>query len=52
MTKEELRVIAREHPACATAPNATGQQCTCDYDCANYWLRANGYYDGTDVRLP
>jgi hypothetical protein len=32
-----------QHPPCTTAENGTGARCTCDFDCANYWLRARGY---------
>lgn len=39
----EAQSIIREHKACETAPNGTGSRCTCDFDCANYWLRARGY---------
>ena len=40
---EEVRRIISEHRPCVTAKNGTGSRCTCDYDCANYWLRAAGY---------
>jgi hypothetical protein len=40
---DEARQIVLEHRACETAPNGTGSRCTCDLDCANYWLRARGY---------
>lgn len=43
---EEAQQIIRERPACASAPNGTGSRCTCDFDCANYWLRARGYRTG------
>jgi len=39
----EARQIIADHRPCVTAPNGTGSRCTCDYDCANYWLRARGY---------
>lgn len=39
----EAQQIARERRACETAPNGTGSRCLCDFDCANYWLRAKGY---------
>jgi len=39
-TREQI--IATER-ACETAPNGTGQRCTCSFDCANYWLRAFGH---------
>lgn len=40
---EEARQIVRDTPACETAPNGTGSQCTCNFDCANYWLRSRGF---------
>ncbi len=40
---EEARKIARESPACGTAPNGTGSRCACDYACANHLLRAAGF---------
>lgn len=40
---EEAQRIVREHRACETAPNSTGARCTCDFDCANYCLRAAGF---------
>jgi len=43
---EEARQIALGHRACETAPNGTGGRCLCSFDCANYWLRANGYGAG------
>lgn len=39
----EAQAIIREHKACETAPNGTGSRCLCDFDCANYWLRAKGF---------
>jgi hypothetical protein len=35
--------IIDAHRPCVTAPNGTGVRCTCDYDCANYWLRGSGF---------
>lgn len=43
---EEARQIALGHRACETAPNGTGSRCLCNFDCANYWLRAEGYKGG------
>ena len=40
---EEARQIAMEKRPCETAPNGTGSRCLCDFDCANYWLRAKGF---------
>jgi hypothetical protein len=40
---DDARRIIRENPGCSTMPNATGVQCTCDYACANYCLRAAGF---------
>jgi hypothetical protein len=40
---EEARQICKDHRMCETAPNGTGSQCLCAFDCANYWLRAYGY---------
>lgn len=42
---EIARGIIRERRPCETAPNGTGARCTCDFDCANYWLRAKGFGD-------
>ena len=42
-TDPEAQKIIRETAVCVTAPNGTGSRCTCDYDCANYWLRARGF---------
>lgn len=39
----EARQIVAERKACETAPNGTGSRCLCDFDCANYWLRAKGF---------
>ena len=39
MTAREREIIAA-HAPCRTAPNGTGAQCSCDFACANYWLRA------------
>ena len=39
----EAQRLARERPACQTAPNGTGSRCSCGFSCANYWLRANGF---------
>ena len=41
--KNRIIEITNEHRACETAPNGTGEQCLCSYDCANYWLRAHGF---------
>ena len=38
---ERARIEA-EQPACTTAPDMTGESCTCATDCRNYWLRAKG----------
>jgi len=43
MTDQERQDIIRAHPACITELNGTGARCTCDFDCANYWLQARGY---------
>lgn len=40
---DAARKIIEDYPACETAPNGTGVRCACDFDCANYWLRAHGY---------
>lgn len=40
---DEARQIVREHRACETAPNGTGMRCICNFDCANFWLRAKGF---------
>lgn len=40
---DEARRVIAEKPACQTAPNGTGARCTCDFDCANYWLRPRGF---------
>lgn len=40
---EEAAQIIRDKRPCETAPNGTGSRCTCSFDCANYWLRANGF---------
>lgn len=47
---EEARRIALGHRMCETAPNGTGTRCLCGFDCANYWLRANGYKGEMTVR--
>ena len=39
----EARTIASLHAPCVTAPNGTGSRCACNFDCANYWLRAKGF---------
>lgn len=44
--------IIGENPACATAPNGTGVRCTCDFACANYYLRARGYKQDADLPTP
>jgi hypothetical protein len=44
MTREEI--IENKEP-CTTAPNGTAAKCTCPFDCANYWLRAFGYKEGS-----
>jgi hypothetical protein len=40
---EEARSIAIGHRPCETALNGTGAKCSCNFDCANYWLRSRGY---------
>jgi hypothetical protein len=42
-TDPEAQQIINERRACVTAKNGTGSRCTCNYDCANYWLRAYGF---------
>lgn len=43
---EQAQQIILVKPACTTVANGTGMKCTCDYDCANYWLRASGFRTG------
>lgn len=37
MTREQ---ILADKPACVTVKNGTGMPCTCDFACANYFIRA------------